>query len=640
MKRFIITLLIGLSFAACSVVHADTKEESPRVLVHLLDYLAKDYGGAVASGKVINQSEYDEQVEFGNTVAEMGSRLELLKGEKNLQQDLTALKSLIDAKASPTEVARVARAAQAKVIAISGLERVPSAWPSLTRARQIYGQNCAACHGANGDGNGPAGKTLDPKPTSFTKDERVNELSPFGAFNTIRLGVSGTAMPSFSGLSDAEVWDLAFYVFALRHAESQGGELPPITFDSDLLQKTATLSDPQLAKNLGGSQAEQALKLAAVRLHSNDESQASPLALARANLKNADDAYSKGDRDKAKVLAIKAYLDGVEPVEGKIKANDPAMLIKIESVMGNVRSSIESSSSKTQVSSTIESALSTIAEVEELFQNTTSSPLVTLIMTSGILLREGFEAVLILVALLGVIRALKVRRAAAYVHAGWIAALCCGVIAWLFSGWVLRISGAQRELLEGVTSLIAVVMLFYMGFWLHSKTEIGRWKAFIDGKVRQAAEQKNLLGLTFIAFISVFREVFETVLFLRAVWLESGNQAKTAMLAGVTGSLVAVFIMAWLLVRFSAKLPIRKLFSVSSILLIGLALILTGKGFHSLQETGALSVTALPFSLRWDFVGVYGTVETLFSQLVVLAIAIGLWLYTRRPNIANSQRTS
>jgi high-affinity iron transporter len=275
-----------------------------------------------------------------------------------------------------------------------------------------------------------------------------------------------------------------------------------------------------------------------------------------------------------------------------------------------------------------------------LFQNTTSSPLVTLIMTSGILLREGFEAVLILVALLGVIRALKVRRAAAYVHAGWIAALCCGVIAWLFSGWVLRISGAQRELLEGVTSLIAVVMLFYMGFWLHSKTEIGRWKAFIDGKVRQAAEQKNLLGLTFIAFISVFREVFETVLFLRAVWLESGNQAKTAMLAGVTGSLVAVFIMAWLLVRFSAKLPIRKLFSVSSILLIGLALILTGKGFHSLQETGALSVTALPFSLRWDFVGVYGTVETLFSQLVVLAIAIGLWLYTRRPNIANSQRTS
>ena len=250
-------------------------------------------------------------------------------------------------------------------------------------------------------------------------------------------------------------------------------------------------------------------------------------------------------------------------------------------------------------------------------------------------------------ALLGVIRAAGSRRAALWVDAGWISALALGGVAWAFSGYLLDVSGEGRETLEGWTSLVAVVVLLGVGFWLHSRTEIGRWNRFLKVKVRHAlsddkaggsARTKGLLGLATIAFVAVFREALETVLFLRAIWLEGGSAARTAMTSGVVLTLALIIVGAWSVLRYSARLPVRKLFGASAVVMAGLAVILTGKGLHSLQETGALGVTTAYVPVHWDLVGVYPTWETLGPQALVLGLAAALWYLGRRPSAVTLQR--
>jgi high-affinity iron transporter len=299
--------------------------------------------------------------------------------------------------------------------------------------------------------------------------------------------------------------------------------------------------------------------------------------------------------------------------------------------MSNVRATIEAKAPLAEVTAAIAAANQQITVLEALLTHAELSPSVAFIAASSILLREGFEAVLLIMALLGVIRASGSKRAALWVHGGWISALGVGFIAWLFSGYLLKISGAQREMMEAVTSLIAVVVLLIVGFWLHSRTEIGRWNRFLRIKVRAAVQNRSFLGLAGIAFIAVFREAFETVLFLRTIWIDSGEQARSALGLGVMLTLTLIILGSWALLRYSTRIPVRTLFAFSAIVMALLAVILTGKGLHALQETGALTVTTALVPLRIETLGLFPTYETLVPQLLVLLLIIGLWHFGRRP---------
>lgn len=612
------------------MAQAAPPERSPRFLVHLLDYLAKDYGGAVAQGKVLSESEYHEQVEFSRSALETNQRLAETQGAPEIATKLKTLNHLITEKADAERVSQLAREIQAKVIQVARVEVAPLHWPSLQHGKHIFAQNCVACHGASGAGDGIAGKSLDPKPANFL-DDHMREVSPFQAFNTIRLGVPGTGMPPFRTLSDKEAWDVAFYVVSLRYGQvaKKSREL-----DSHTLKDVATLSDDKLGDSLTlRDTKERTQVIASLRSHSDDDdSGGGSLTIACDQLDEAMKDYEAGQVDTAKTKALKAYLEGIEPVEPRLKASDPDAVTALETKMADVRSAIEGKATFSIVQAKVAAAKSEIAVARKLLSNTDMSPWIAFMAAAAILLREGFEAVLVIIALLGVIRASGSKRAAAWVHGGWVSALGLGAIAWIFSGWLMGISGAQRETLEGATSLFAVVVLLFVGFWLHSQTEIGRWKAFIHGKVQKALDGKNLWALASISFVAVFREAFETVLFLRAIWLEGGDGAKIAMTAGVLSSLALVIAMAWAILKYSAKLPIRRLFEASALVMAALALILTGKGLHSFQETGTLSVTSTPGVLHATLLGVYPTWETLVSQVMILALVVGLWAYGKRPS--------
>jgi len=627
-SKYYFALLLLLANAPMA---ADSEESlhSARTLVHLLDYLAQDYAGAVSDGKVISVSEYAEQKEFVAKAWQMEKEFPRNSPIAVLEPELRRLKETIEAKGSPDSVFQLARKLKQEVLSASGIPTAPTQWPSRAHGQELFSQNCTPCHGTTGHGDGPAGIAFTPRPANFHNEERMSQLSPFQVFNTIRLGVDGTGMQPFPKLTESEVWDLAFYVSSLRYeGDSALVEKTPQKGPQFGLQQIAVSSDRELAARFPGSDH---FWLAHIRLQTEEPVQNLSNFIGTANtlLDEALTQYRKGDTEKSRNAALLAYLEGVEPLEARLRALDPEFVLQLEAAMMKVRASIQSNENAVQVENSVISAKGFLRQADDLMAKKTLPPWTVFLATVGILMRESFEALLVILAILGVVRATGTKKAAAYVHGGWIAAVAAGFAAWFLSEWVSRLSGAGREMTEGISSLVAVVVLLYMGFWMHSKSEIGKWKAFVSQKLKGTMTQRGLLGLTAFSFLVVFREAFETVLFLSALSLEGEGTSK-AVLAGTLFSLTLTLLIAWIFLRTSKKLPVRIFFSISSVIMAILAFMLIGKGVHALQEAGVLSVTTAPWYFRFDFLGWYPTWETWGSQLVVLLVtAVMLWPRTK-----------
>ncbi len=624
MIRILFSLLfLGISATATT---QPTQPSSPaRFAVHLLDYLAQDYAGAVQNGKILSKSEYQEQVEFAEQVTDTVKKLNLDFKQAELETFAQNLQTAINTKADAEKVRAIARNLQSKIIQYAGVEQKPTAWPNIKKGSQIFAQTCVSCHGETGAGNGILAKSLQPKPLNFFDPAKMNSLTAFQAFNAIRLGIPGTAMQANPTISDKDVWNLAFFVLSLRHANSPKSES---NFDSNEsnLEIASIKSDVEILKTATGTEAEKKYFLTALRTFTPaEDNMLSYIQFASANLDSAVKDYKEKSFGSAKKKALIAYLEGIEPVEPKLKAMDPKFTIELEEAMALIRSDLDQKVEFAKLDTDLLSVKNKLTEASSLLEKKSDSVWLTFSLAAGILFREGFEAVLLIIALLGVIRAANSKRAETWLHIGWTTAIAIGVICWFFSGWVASISGAGRELMEGVTSLLAVIILLYIGFWLHSRTEITRWKAFIDGKVQKALDGGNRIGIALIAFMTVFREAFETVLFLRAISLDDSKTSQLSLLAGVLTSFALVLLLGWLLLKYSSKIPIRKLFSVSSMLMIFLAVMLAGKAFHALQEAGLMSATVSPIPLRADLFGFYPTLETLLSQIIIGVIAVILW---------------
>jgi high-affinity iron transporter len=610
---------------------ANGAQNSPRFLVHLLDYIAADYPGAVDKGKVISESEYAEQIEFAKSAVECAGSVESLKADPEISNHAKDLYQLVLQKAPGEKVSEVAREAQARVLKLGVMEVAPSKWPDRHHGKLLYEQNCTSCHGVTGHGDGPSGGSLDPKPSNF-HDTKMDGLSPFQLFNTIRLGVPGTGMASFSDLSDSEVWDLAFYLVSLRHEGSHAQVSLSVP-----LSEAATSSDAVLREKYGLSQA----AIGSLRINGSGLREDQTLLLfAREKLDESLRQFEAGYFDAAKTSAITAYLEGVEPVEPTLRNRRTELLNDIERKMAEVRARIDRRVPVSELATSIGEAKALLQKAEELLQEKEGSAFLAFTVASGIVLREAFEATLLLITLLGVIRSLGMPRAARYVHAGWIAAVVVGLITWFFSGWLMKMSGAQRETLEGAISGFAVVILLYFGFWLHRHTEIGKWHAFINDLVKAAVDKKSLFILGTVAFMGVFREAFETVLFLRALLLETGPENEWALGSGVVISFLTVLILSAMAIRTSARIPVRKLFLFSSVIMVVLAIILMGKTVHAFQETGAISITYLTLPFSSEILGLYPTLETLVAQISVFLLIVCFLILGRKPETTAPMRSS
>ena len=216
-----------------------------------------------------------------------------------------------------------------------------------------------------------------------------------------------------------------------------------------------------------------------------------------------------------------------------------------------------------------------------------------------------------------------------YVHGGWAAALAAGVATWFVATYFVNISGASRELTEGFGSLFAALVLLFVGAWMHGKAQAGEWQRYIRDKLGAAMTGRSAWLLFLLAFVAVYREVFETILFFVALSAQ-GNVG--ALAAGAAVGIVLLAAIAIAMFRFSARLPIGKFFAYSSALIAVLAVVLAGKGVAAIQETGLLGVTPLAGAPRIEILGIYPTLEGVAAQAATLAALLIGFAWNRREN--------
>src|SRR5690606_36223209 len=194
-----------------------------------------------------------------------------------------------------------------------------------------------------------------------------------------------------------------------------------------------------------------------------------------------------------------------------------------------VRQAIEKDKGVEILQEETEKALELIDQANELLQSHKLSYWMTFIMAASIMLREGLEAFLILAVVLALIRTSGVKKALPWLHGGWITAVLFGIAGWFLSDYIIQFGGKNREIMEGLIALFAVFVLIYVGFWLHNHSHTKKWKAFIENKVGRYLHKDKMFGLAAFSFMVVFREVFEVILFLQAINLDTNPENKSAI---------------------------------------------------------------------------------------------------------------
>ena len=161
---------------------------------------------------------------------------------------------------------------------------------------------------------------------------------------------------------------------------------------------------------------------------------------------------------------------------------------------------------------------------------------------------------------------------------------------------------------------------------MHSKSKAGQWQSYIKQNINHKLKAGSLWGIAGLSFITVYREVFETVLFYQSLILQTQSGQHVTLLSGFLFGLFILALIAWLVIKYSVKMPLAQFFSSTSYIILILAFILTGKAIAALQEAAVIPVTAFPINISFDWLGIYSTWQGLSAQLLVLIISVVLML--------------
>lgn len=627
-------LAAGVSIAA---------DEAERIL-SLVDYIGGDYSNAVHDGKIVNDNEYKEMVGFSNDAIHLLQGLNVSGLDKSTTlADLELLNRKIVNKSPVDEVEGLSNEIKDKLISDYGIVPYPENHPSLNAGRELYVKNCSQCHGILGYGDGPLAPGFSPPPMNFTDMGSTATLSPFKIYNTMSFGIQGTKMPSFPNLSDREKWNLAFYVMTLGIDGKDGtnGSKPPFDkLPSELkdYKILSTLTNDDIGRILEKSNQtkvdkEKSIPYVRLGIVEDSNQKTNSLLNARTILANSLELYKQGKKEEAYKEALDAYFEGFEMVEPGLALKDRDMTLKIETKFSEFREAIKEGKSTERVEKLYQEITSDLSRASLILESGKPvDKLLSFTNSLAIMLREGLEAVLIIAAVLAFLSAAGTKHVIKYVHLGWILALVAGLITWVLAKTIITISGAQREIIEGATSLVAAAVLFYVSYWLITKIEVKKWKEYIQGKVQKAVTKKSLFALASVSFFAVYREAFETVLFYQALWFQA-EDSKDAILWGLIVGVLLLIVIVFAIFKLAVRIPLKYFFSVTTLFLYFLCFILLGKGIRAFQEAGTVGIKSINFIPQVDMLGIYPTLETSIPQgILIIAFVVALiWLgYVKR----------
>ena len=211
------------------------------------------------------------------------------------------------------------------------------------------------------------------------------------------------------------------------------------------------------------------------------------------------------------------------------------------------------------------------------------------------------------------------------------------VLAWLLEALTLA-NSASQEIIEGVTALTAVAVLYYVSNWMLSKSESDAWTNYIKSKTESSAETGSTMALAFTAFLAVFREGAEVVLFFQPM-LKDENIGM--VWAGLIVGFIALIFVYYAIHAFSLRIPLRPFFTATSILMFIMSISFLGAGIKELIEGDVIVMTSpdwlasiIPSTEILDVLGIYPILETLIPQIILLVITIIVYLHWRKKNRA------
>jgi len=624
-------ILAGL--LSCFVLSASAADSSDngrtfQSIIHNLEYVSVDYAGVIENGQIVDQGEYEEQLEIANHAQKLLQSLPENPNKSRLIQLGARITEALHTKAKPEQINALCRDTIAMLTSSYHVSNTPSVLPSVSEGRQLFQSNCTGCHGESGHGDGVKAAELSPKPANFHDRDRQQHRSIYALFNVISLGANGTAMRPFSKLTVEQRWALAFYVsnfFATPEELEQGKLLwqgDTATYRDKLgsLQEL-TSAKPEDVRNALGEDGLAVLAYLRANPQELSEVTPDPLDISRAELAASLEAFRHGQVQLAYEKALSAYVDGFEKVEPQLRAADFDLRSEIERKMVAFRSEINKGAGLIPLESDQRQLLALLDQAEEALKVPATSATVNFFTSMVILLREGLEAILVLAAIMSVLIKSERRDGLRYIHFGWIGALLVGGATWFVAAHFITISGAHRELTEGVTALIAAAMLLYVGFWMHDKSQAARWQQFVHTKLSTSLSSGAVWGLVFIAFISVYREVFESILFYQSLLLSIPPAQHIYIIGGIAAAIVSLIILALAIMRFSVRLPLGAFFSVNMWLMFLLAVVFAGKGVAALQEANTFPSNPINFP-QIDVLGIYPNLESLGLQLALICLAL------------------
>lgn len=639
LQAFVRLLLLAAMVATLPAAATGADDAKAQTVIHMLDYVSVDYPEFVKDGKVVDQAEYQEQREFASQLVRLLEQLPAAMGKEALLAKSRELLARVDAKASGAEVSTQARAVAADVVRVYRVVVAPRQAPDLQRATRLFGANCASCHGSAGRGDGPLAKGMDPAPSNFHDDARMKQRSIYGLYNTITLGVRGTPMRAFSELNEGDRWALAFLAAGMRtppQETTRGEALWKQGRGREVFNELRALvtTAPEAVRQQSGAE------LDAVRAYLTAQPAAlaaahpAPLDVTRAQLRVALESYRRGDRQAARHAAITAYLEGFELIEAGLDNVDPALRTETEGEMMALRNAIDVTGASAGVEAQVSRILALLDRAQERHEGEGMSSEAAFLSSLLIVLREGLEAILLLGAIIAFVRKTGRVDAMPYIHAGWAAAVVLGASTWLIASRFIQVTGASREVTEGVAALLAAGMLLYVGLWLHNRSHAQAWQAFVREQVTNALGKRTLWAMAGISFLAVYRELFEVILFYQTLWVQAGEAGHDPVLGGMATGALLLALLAWVILKYSVRLPIGVFFSATSWLLVVMAVVFVGHGVAELQEAGWLVATPLNF-VDVPLLGVHPNAQGLLAQGATLALTAALLFAGRR-----SRRTS
>ena len=614
-SRFLVWLMLPM-LALCSFVVSANSPEGASQALHLIDYIGADYPPTVDQGKVIDETEYREQLEFLAVLKGLIADLPERPERAELAQGVNALQTAIEQREDGAAVAREARQLGAKLAVAYEVSQAPVITPDPARGAPLYAQHCSVCHGETGAGDGPAGVGMTPPPANLRDAERLDRLSLYAIYNTLGLGVEGTDMPSFADqLDERQRWDLATYIAGL--SADPGAAKADKTYNlADLARQT-----PNEVLAADGPQAAATFRAQRAQPPQVVRGPGQLLDYTGATLDKSLAAYRAGDREQAYDLSVAAYLEGFELVESSLDNVDSNVRKNTEKALMAYRQALQDGLPVEQVEQRLEAAKVLLKESAGLLGSDGLSWSLSYISGLLILLREGLEAILVLAAILAFLRNTGQQSAVRSVNIGWGLALLAGLATWALAAYVIDVSGAQRELLEGCTALFASVMVLWLGVWMHDRRHAAAWQDYIKSSLVSGGGR---FGFAILAFFSVYRELFEVILFYETLWLQAGPAGHNAVLAGGATALVLLIGLAWIILRGSAKLPLALFFGINAALLCALSVVFAGHGVKALQEAGIFGTRPVPF-FEFDWLGIHADAYSLGAQAIALLAIIVLY---------------